>query len=165
MVFVEFIMKIRLTIPSLFLLLALPASAQEQWIHIGVDEMHGGRSRVRINLPLSLVERALPLIPVQSMNHCRFGHGGEEVGLETLRLAIRELEPQEESAVVTVSEEVRATRRNGHLLLEVRDRWSGASDGLSACRWSLLWPSRVPREGSMLLASPACSLNAMMASF
>jgi hypothetical protein len=46
----------------LALVFALPAAAQELWLHVKVDETGGDNARVKVNLPLSLIESALPMI-------------------------------------------------------------------------------------------------------
>jgi hypothetical protein len=49
-------------IALLALVFALPAAAQDLWIHVKVDEAGGDNSRVTVNLPISLVESVLPMI-------------------------------------------------------------------------------------------------------
>lgn len=46
----------------LALLLALPAAAQDLWLHVKVHESGGDNARVTVNLPISLLESALPMI-------------------------------------------------------------------------------------------------------
>lgn len=46
----------------LALLFALPAAAQDLWLHVKVDESGGDNARVTVNLPISLLESALPMI-------------------------------------------------------------------------------------------------------
>lgn len=41
---------------------ALPAAAQDLWLHVKVHENGGDNARVTVNLPLSMVESALPMI-------------------------------------------------------------------------------------------------------
>lgn len=44
------------------LLFALPAAAQDLWLHVKVDESGGDNARVTVNLPIALLESALPMI-------------------------------------------------------------------------------------------------------
>ena len=46
----------------LALVFALPAAAEDLWIHVKVDEAGGDNARVTVNLPISLVESVLPMI-------------------------------------------------------------------------------------------------------
>lgn len=46
----------------LALLFALPAAAQDLWLHVKVDEAGGENARVTVNLPISLIQSALPMI-------------------------------------------------------------------------------------------------------
>jgi len=46
----------------LALVFALPAAAQDLWIHVKVDQASDDNARVTVNLPISLVESVLPMI-------------------------------------------------------------------------------------------------------
>lgn len=50
---------------SVVLALALPlsAAASDRWFHVHVDDRSSGGAEVRVNLPLSLIDSALKLIP------------------------------------------------------------------------------------------------------
>jgi len=58
------------------LLAARSAGAADRWLHVSVDEDNGNNTRVRVNLPFSIVERALPVLPdlrdYQRRNHSHY---------------------------------------------------------------------------------------------
>jgi len=76
--------------------------ASELWLHVRVDEDGPRDTRVRVNLPFSLIERALPLVPdLEPGRHdCWRSHGhqgtvridGEEIGVEELREMLANME-------------------------------------------------------------------------
>lgn len=70
----------------LALLFALPAAAQDLWLHVKVDESGGENARVTVNLPISLLESALPMI--ESAGELQDGHiviDDSDVSIDDLR--------------------------------------------------------------------------------
>lgn len=54
--------KTLLAFAAIAALAALPAAAQDLWLHVKVHETGGDNARVTVNLPVSMVESALPMI-------------------------------------------------------------------------------------------------------
>ncbi len=108
-------------------LLVLPAgtaAASGRWIHLAVDE-GGGGARVRVNLPLALVERVAEMVPPEARGRSRLVIGDEEVTARELRAIWRSLERGRNVRRIEVAdpdETVYAWRHGNLLHLRVRDR-------------------------------------------
>lgn len=74
------------------LVLALPAAAQDLWLHVKVHETGGDNARVTVNLPISLVESALPMIEsAGEIEDGRIVIDDADVRVEDLRRVLDEL--------------------------------------------------------------------------
>lgn len=126
----------RLLGPSLALALTLalglaPAATADSdlWLHVRVDGRHG--ETVNVNLPLSLVEAALPMIPQEHfhdgqivIDHHRWGPG-HHLTVADLRAIWGELEASPDMTFVTVEdhdETVRVAKSGAYLLVDIDDR-------------------------------------------
>jgi hypothetical protein len=103
---------------------AAGAVASDYWFHVRVEEGHGG-ARVSVNLPISLFERALPLIPELSedSHHIHFDH--THLDVEDLRAMWRELRDSPDMTLVKVEdhgENVRVWKEKGHFYVNVDER-------------------------------------------
>lgn len=77
---------------ALALATALPAAAQELWLHVKVHETGGDNTRVTVNLPLSLIESALPLIEgAKQVQDGRIVIDESDVRIEDLRRVLDSL--------------------------------------------------------------------------
>jgi hypothetical protein len=93
------------------------------WLHIKVREGEEG-SRVSINLPLSVVEAAAPLIPEEARTAGRLQIDGQELSVGDLRRIWREAQRQPDGTFITVDDasgSVRVARRGDHLLIRAVD--------------------------------------------
>jgi hypothetical protein len=110
---------------------SLPAEALERhdgaWLHVAVDEAPPRGASVRVNLPLSLVEAALALMP-------EAGTGQVRVALDDSDLSLAELEARwrrlggRSGTLLTVEERSLTTivsRQGGFLVLDHHDRRHG----------------------------------------
>lgn len=105
-------------------LLAGPAMAEEEslWFHVKVVD--GDDTRVTVNLPLNLVEAALPMIPVGHVHGHHFGDQDWEITTEQMRDLWQELKASPDMTFVTVEdgdERVRVWKESGYLKVQVRD--------------------------------------------
>ncbi len=118
---------------SLALLGAGTAAAEGRWIHLRVDEGHGG-AHVRINLPLALVQRVADMVPAGTQGRGRVVIDDVELTPAELRALWRSLEEGENVRLVDIrrggkhaaawedhDESVYAWRHGGYLHLRVRD--------------------------------------------
>jgi len=94
---------------------AAGASAKDYWLHVRVDEARGG-AKVSVNLPVSLFERALPLIPEMDEAKLHFDHHSR-MELEDLRAIWQELRESPDMTLVKVEdhgENVRVWKEAGY---------------------------------------------------
>ncbi len=107
-------------------------AAADLWLHVRVDEDNDHSTRVRVNLPFSLSERALPLIPDLDRHHHgrrnrhdRIVISGEEIDVTELREMLAELDAAEDGQRFQIEAEwetITYYKEEELLKLEVRDR-------------------------------------------
>src|SRR5579864_737107 len=114
---------------ALLLMGAAAAEAKTNlWLHIKVHDGHDD-SRVSINLPLSVVEAATPLIPEEVRTASQLRVDGHDLSVPDLRRIWREVQRQPDAAYVTIDEghaRVRVARSGGYLLIRAADRDASA---------------------------------------
>jgi len=110
---------------ALLLMGAAAAEAKTNlWLHIKVHDGNDD-SRVSINLPLSVVEAATPLIPEEARTASQLRIDGRDLSVQDLRHIWREVQRQPDAAYVTLDEghtRVRVARSGGYLLIRAADR-------------------------------------------
>jgi len=111
---------------GLGLLLAVaagPAGAADRWIHVAVDGTEDDAERVRVNVPLELVETVLPLL--QDHEIC-----GEDIlddsdlskeELVTILKAVKDAKDGEYVTVEDGEDHVRVMKQDGHLFVKVEE--------------------------------------------
>lgn len=103
---------------------SVAAQGPTAWLHVRVEEA-ARKSRVSVNLPVSVVEAALQAAPekIVSKGRVRLGHeGGHDVQVADLRRAWTELKATGDAELVRVEEEdetVRIARAGGLVLIHV----------------------------------------------
>jgi hypothetical protein len=104
------------------------AGTSGNWLHINVDE--GGRNgqRVRVNIPLSLVEELLPLIKIDEFDRGRIridnlGIDDEfgDVDLQELWRAIQDVGDAEFVRVQTDDEDIRVVKEGDWLIIQTSE--------------------------------------------
>lgn len=111
-----------LTVVLCFASAASVAAASDLWLHVRVDEADG--AKVSVNLPLSMVEKALPMIPEEHLDHGRVVFDEWEVTMEELRELWQEVKGSPDMTFVTVEEDnehVRVWKEGDYLLVAVRE--------------------------------------------
>lgn len=112
---------------SAVLLLALltvagAARAESLWLHVKVDG-GGDDEKVSVNLPLSLIEKAIPMIPEQAFEHGRIHFDqGKELTIADLREMWTELKNQPDFTLARVQskdENVRVAKEGDYLIARV----------------------------------------------
>lgn len=96
------------------------ASASDYWFHVRVEE--DGGAKVSVNLPATLFERALPLIPEASLRHARidFDHSGLQIS--DLRAIWNDLRDSPDMTLVKVDdhgEKARVWKEDGFFFVDV----------------------------------------------
>ena len=108
---------------TLMLMGAAAAEAKTAlWLHIKVHD--GDGSRVSINLPLSVVQAATPLIPEDVRTAGQLRVDGHDLSVQDLRRIWREVQRLPDATYVTVDEKhgkVRVARSGGYLLIQAAD--------------------------------------------
>lgn len=100
------------------------ASASGLWLHVRVDETDG--AKVIVNVPISMVEKAIAMVPPEHLRHGRI-HLDEccdEFSVTELRELWQELKDSPDMTFVTVEEDdesVRVWKENGYLKVHVID--------------------------------------------
>lgn len=93
----------------LFLAVPLAASASERWLHVQVDDRSSGGAEVLVNLPLSLIESALKLIPEEITRdvsaELRIELNDAGFSLDELRSLWDEIRAGEDATYLTVRED------------------------------------------------------------
>jgi phosphohistidine swiveling domain-containing protein len=114
-------------------LLLMGAAAAEAktalWLHIKVHDGNDD-SRVSVNLPLSVVEAASPLIPEEARTAGSLRVDGRDLSVQDLRRIWREVQRLPDAAYITVDEQqgkVRVARSGGYLLIQAAHQ--AASEG------------------------------------
>ena len=109
---------------AILLLTGTALSAQERWFHVKVSE-GGDGANVTVNLPLTLIETALKLVPqeVNEEMHVEFSEAGIE--LEDLREFWREMRDTEDAVFVTVEADdqtVKVAKEGDFLIARTTER-------------------------------------------
>ncbi len=113
------------TLLAALLLVAAGAAAAsaDLWIHVRVDE-GDGRSSVKVNLPLALIESAAPLVSEKHLHHRGLHLEHMELELEEMREIWQSLRDSPDMTFVTVEEtdeRVRVWKEAGTLYVEVNE--------------------------------------------
>jgi len=100
------------------------AFASGLWLHVKVD---GGDDdeQVTVNLPLSLIEKALPMIPAEALEHGRIHFDeGDEITIADLREMWNEIRSQPDFTIARVEsqdEHVRVAKEGEYLVVRVEE--------------------------------------------
>jgi hypothetical protein len=107
-----------------FTTLSLSAAepADGQWFHMTVHERDGGRTRVRMNLPLSAVVKAAPLVPRDGIRSSNIHIGGKRLEISEFRRVWTALPEGGESVLPDTTHEVKLKRDKGYLIISIVDR-------------------------------------------
>jgi hypothetical protein len=120
-----------LAFATLALATALPAAAQDLWLHVKVDEQGGENARVTVNLPISLVESMLPLIEgAKEIEDGRIVIDDTDVEIEDLRRVLASLtdSPDATFAEVETDDERIVFFKDGAYLRVETDAGAGGTE-------------------------------------
>jgi hypothetical protein len=116
------------------LLLVVPAAgAAEKWLHVRVVEDGGDGETVNVNIPLSLVERMLPLISVDELQagKLRLDALDEELGqidLRELAAALRDAPDADYLTIQGKDEKLRVAKEGEFLVINADERGRGSAE-------------------------------------
>lgn len=115
-------------VPSMLTGIAL---ADSMWLHVRVDEEHSSE-KVRINLPLDLVEEILPLIEVDELQKGRIqidNHDLEDiVQIRQVQEAVRKAEDGKWIEVEDEHDRVTVSKKGDELLVHVEEDYYDEDD-------------------------------------
>jgi hypothetical protein len=96
----------------------------DRWLHVRVQEAGDTPQTVRVNVPLSLIERVVPLIDVDEFHGGKIRLGEQELGSTDLRAIWQEIKDTEDAEFVTVEggdDNVRVSKKGDYLVAEVQE--------------------------------------------
>jgi hypothetical protein len=99
--------------------LALPAvAASDLWFHVTVNQKSGDNANITVNLPFSIVEAAMPLIPEEAMQDGRIVIEDSEFDAAKLRDLWRAVQDSPDATYVTVQNDDQTIRvyKDGNFL-------------------------------------------------
>ncbi len=110
-----------LVFPVLVLGAISAAASDSLWIHVRVDDDQG--SKVRVNLPLSMAEKAVAMVPSDHLDNGKIQLDDREYSVQELRELWAEIQKSPDMTFVTVEqteESVKVWKEQGKLRVEVR---------------------------------------------
>ncbi|MGD2115861.1 MAG: hypothetical protein PVG07_12450 [Acidobacteriota bacterium] len=124
-------MKLRntLIVAALALLIALPAAAQDLWIHVKVHEEGGENTRVTVNLPVSFLEGVLPMLEESGhMEDAQIEFDDSDISADDLRRVLQSLKDSPDATfaeVETDTETVVFYKQGDYLRVETEESHGG----------------------------------------
>lgn len=128
-------MMIRKIVPMLLvLLIAAPVvfAGDGQWLHVFVEEKGENGEKVRVNLPLSLIEAVIPLIEEEEFSGGKIKIDSEEFTSEQMHQILKAVSEAEEGEYVhieDVDENVRVSKKGDFLMVQVMEESGESGDG------------------------------------
>jgi sugar phosphate isomerase/epimerase len=117
-------MKRFLLVATMFFLTETYALAADRWFHVKVEEAGADGETVRINMPLSLAEKVLPVIHTHNLHEGKVKIGKGDVHDVDLRAIMDALRTTPDNEFITIEgkhENIRVAKAGGNLLIKVRD--------------------------------------------
>ena len=111
--------------------LAPAAARPDRWLHVSVEEDGTDGERVKVNLPLDMVGKVLPLIETDELKEGRIRIDDAEMGgvdLQAMWSALREAPDGDFATLETDGERVRVSRSGRFLLAKVEPRTGGEGE-------------------------------------
>jgi hypothetical protein len=113
------------------LLAGLPAAAEELWFHVKVREHDGDQGNVTVNLPFSIIEKTLPLLPEDALHdgRIRLDHD-RDLDAQELRALWKAVTDSPDMTFVTVEsnrDKVHVAKDKQYLLVRSDEREGSTS--------------------------------------
>jgi len=112
-------------VPTRTLAQTSSSSAKDQWIHVRVENKDDGGETVRVNVPVEMAEKILPVINKDQLHngkvHIDSAHM-DDVDLRALLDAVRSSKDGEYVTVQSRENDVRVAKSGGYLLVHVTDK-------------------------------------------
>jgi hypothetical protein len=100
------------------------AGGDTKWLHVKVHEKGGDGEMVRVNLPMDLVAKVLPLIEAEGFDRGKVsfdGHELKEVDIRGILEAVKDAEDGEYVTVEGPDENVRVAKKGNRLFVKVEE--------------------------------------------
>jgi len=113
---------------TVFLLVAVlaigGALAADKWLHVRVEDNGSDDERISVNIPLSLVERMLPLIEIDELHKGKLDLDGELEGIDLRELAsaLRDAPDAEFVKVEKKDEQIHVAKEGDFIIVRAEDR-------------------------------------------
>jgi hypothetical protein len=111
---------------------ATTARAADLWIHVHVDEQGDSPAKVRVNLPVTLIETALGMVEDEHLRSGKVVLDQHELTVAELRALWNQVKAAPDATFVEVEEadeSVKVSKRGAYLLVHVDDRAQAEGDG------------------------------------
>lgn len=105
---------------------ALAAAETDLWLHVKVEE--NDDTKVTVNLPMSVVGKALPMLPKEHLDAGHMHLDEMDMSISEMRELWNEVRATPDATFVTVEEDdetVRVWKENDYLMVSVIDRSGG----------------------------------------
>ena len=105
---------------------ALGAAETDLWLHVKVEEDND--TKVTVNLPMSVVSKALPMLPREHLDAGRMHLDEMDMSISEMRELWREVQATPDATFVTVEEDdekVRVWKEGGYLMVSVIENDGG----------------------------------------
>ena len=100
------------------------AGGGTKWLHVKVDEKGDDGEMVRVNLPMDLIAKVLPLIQAEGFDKGKVpfdGHDLNEVDIRGILTAVKDAEDGEYVTVEGPDENVRVAKKGNRLFVKVTE--------------------------------------------
>ncbi len=119
-----------LAMAALLVFSTAPAATSGQWLHVAVDEQGADGAVVRVNVPIELVTKILPLVHHEGLSggKIKMNVGDEPMSAADLRAILDAVRSSRDGEYVTVDgpkEKVRVAKRGGFLLIQANESGEG----------------------------------------
>jgi len=100
------------------------AATADKWLHVRVEENGSRGEKVSVNVPLELVERMLPLISVDELQHGKLDLEDDLKGIDLRELAaaLREAPDADFVTVESDDENVRVSKEGEFLVVRIQEK-------------------------------------------
>ncbi len=116
-------MRHRHLLLATLLLIATPLAASDLWLHLTVEETGWDHQSVRMNLPLSVVREAAPLIPKSLCRHCSIRVDGHDLDVRDLQRAVAALGENPGNEPIRVDRDLLVSRRGDRIVITRDHGW------------------------------------------
>ena len=118
--------RLSILIPALCLFAFTAQAASKEWLHIHVDEKRNEKERVRINIPISLIEVMVPLVEEKAIKDGQIRFDNKEISASELRQIWKTIKEEGDTEYLSVEKHGEKVRvfTSGNFLMVQSDKES-----------------------------------------